>query len=117
MIYVFWKYLKNWFSREMLIFMDLLQVDGTHSDPERDAGGQRFEDVLREEVRIREMLNGPAEGHDAVLIKEIHKVKAAALDLYFEYCGNECKVKHQPMQECITKAMNSRSHQLGKCFH
>ena len=77
MIYVFWKYLKNWFSREMLIFMDLLQVDGTHSDPERDAGGQRFEDVLREEVRIREMLNGPAEGHDAVLIKEIHKVKAA----------------------------------------
>jgi hypothetical protein len=54
-----------------------LQVDGTHSDPERDAGGQRFEDVLLEEVRIREMLNGPAEDHDAVLIKEIHKVWAA----------------------------------------
>ncbi len=62
-----------------------MQADGTHSDPERDAGEQRFEDVRLEEVRIREMLNGPAEDHDAVLIKEIHKVREAAVDLYCEH--------------------------------
>ena len=54
--------------------MDFLKVEGNHSDPERDAGGQHFEDVKREEVRIREMLSGPPVDHDAVLIKEIHKV-------------------------------------------
>jgi hypothetical protein len=51
-----------------------LKVEGNHSDPERDAGGQHFEDVTREEVRIREMLSGPPVDHEAVLIKEIHKV-------------------------------------------
>ncbi len=49
-------------------------MDASEHDAESAAGQQRFEDVLQEEQRMRAMLDGPAADHDAVIIKEIHKV-------------------------------------------
>ena len=49
-------------------------METAQPDLESAAGGQRFEDVHREEDRVRTMLGRPQAEHDAVVIKEIHKV-------------------------------------------
>jgi hypothetical protein len=45
--------------------------DSDAVDPERAAVP---EDVQAEVARVRQLLAGPAESHDAVMIQEIHKV-------------------------------------------
>ncbi len=56
--------------------MFVVQVDGF--DLEESAGQSAFEDVQKEEGRMHDLILGPRDNHEAVMIKKINKVFLAA---------------------------------------
>jgi hypothetical protein len=50
----------------------VLQVDGI--DQEESAGHSAFEDVQKEESRMYDLILGPRDNYEAVMIKKINKV-------------------------------------------
>ncbi len=50
----------------------VFQVDGI--DIEESAGQSAFEDVQKEEHRMHDLILGPRDDHEAVMIKKINKV-------------------------------------------
>ena len=52
--------------------MFVVQVDGF--DQEESAGQSAFEDVQKEEGRMHDLILGPRDNNEAVMIKKINKV-------------------------------------------
>ena len=52
--------------------MFVVQVDGF--DQEESAGQSAFEDVQKEEGRMQDLILGPRDNYEAVMIKKINKV-------------------------------------------
>ncbi len=50
----------------------MIQVDGI--DQEENAGQSAFEDVQKEERRMQDLMLGPRDNYEAVMIKKINKV-------------------------------------------